>query len=212
MPTRTKQPARAAPAPAAAPARRVRQAPVRSSRETAVRPTRNGKPGHNVRTAASRVIRRSTTNASATRASAPRTSAQPANGTTAQRATRPLATRTTARHASARPAGRTVARRPIPRPVKHTAARPERQAPQIARRVREVARAPEDQQPPTCVHEWVIEPPNGPTSQGKCRRCGEVRAFRNSLDITYWDTQRHGAGAQRRKPAATPAPLPARRA
>jgi hypothetical protein len=67
--------------------------------------------------------------------------------------------------------------------------------------------------PETCVHQWVIEPPNGPTSQGKCRLCGDVRAFRNSLDITYWDTQRHGAGAARRKPAAGAAPVaaPARR-
>jgi len=53
------------------------------------------------------------------------------------------------------------------------------------------------------VHQWVIEPPNGPTSQGKCRICGESRSFRNSLDITYWDTQRHGASAaERRKLAA----------
>ncbi|MBI4219887.1 MAG: hypothetical protein HY682_07085 [Chloroflexi bacterium] len=123
-----------------------------------------------------------------------------------------MATPATARRVSERPASRTAARRPISRPVNRTAALPERQVPQIARRVREVARVPEEQ-PQTCVHEWVIEPPNGPTSQGKCRRCNEVRAFRNSLDITYWDTQRHGAGAaQRRKPAATPAPIPARRA
>jgi hypothetical protein len=73
-------------------------------------------------------------------------------------------------------------------------------APKQARRPKELIPPPEAQ-PDQCVHQWVIEPPNGPTSQGKCRLCGEVRAFRNSLDITYWDTQRHGAGAaQRRKP------------
>ena len=35
----------------------------------------------------------------------------------------------------------------------------------------------------TCQHYWVIEPPNGPTSSGKCQRCGEQREFRNILDI-----------------------------
>lgn len=182
MPSRTKQPLRAAPARAAVPARRVRQAPVRPARPAVVRPARNGAPPV------------------AGRSAARHATARPASRTI------------TARRVTARPATRTAARRPTPRPVRQTVAPPERQAPQASRRVREVARAPEEQ-PQTCVHEWVIEPPNGPTSQGKCRRCGEVRAFRNSLDITYWDTQRHGAGAaQRRKPAATPAPMPARRA
>lgn len=34
----------------------------------------------------------------------------------------------------------------------------------------------------TCAHHWVIEPPNGPTSEGVCQRCGERRAFTNSAE------------------------------
>lgn len=32
----------------------------------------------------------------------------------------------------------------------------------------------------TCIHHWRIETPNGPTSQGSCRRCGATRAFLNA--------------------------------
>ncbi|MFH1650805.1 MAG: hypothetical protein ABID87_01695 [Chloroflexota bacterium] len=31
----------------------------------------------------------------------------------------------------------------------------------------------------TCAHFWVIESPNGPTSVGTCKRCGERREFMN---------------------------------
>ena len=31
-----------------------------------------------------------------------------------------------------------------------------------------------------CVHWFKIEPPAGPTSVGRCQRCGEEREFRNS--------------------------------
>ena len=34
---------------------------------------------------------------------------------------------------------------------------------------------------PSHIHHWVIEPPDGPTSPGVCRGCGEVRSFQNSL-------------------------------
>ena len=30
-------------------------------------------------------------------------------------------------------------------------------------------------------HNWAISPPNGPTSTGVCRTCGETREFKNSL-------------------------------
>ena len=33
---------------------------------------------------------------------------------------------------------------------------------------------------PLHIHHWVIEPPDGPTSTGVCRGCGEVRSFSNS--------------------------------
>ena len=31
----------------------------------------------------------------------------------------------------------------------------------------------------TCTHHWLIESPNGPTSEGICKRCGATRTFRN---------------------------------
>ena len=33
----------------------------------------------------------------------------------------------------------------------------------------------------TCKHHWVIEPPNGPTSKGVCKLCGELKLFDNIL-------------------------------
>ena len=33
---------------------------------------------------------------------------------------------------------------------------------------------------PQCRHHWLIEPPSGPTSHGRCKRCGEERYFINS--------------------------------
>lgn len=33
----------------------------------------------------------------------------------------------------------------------------------------------------TCQHYWLIEPPNGPTSRGLCKLCGEVKVFDNML-------------------------------
>ena len=35
---------------------------------------------------------------------------------------------------------------------------------------------------PQCAHQWDIDPPNGHTSPGTCRHCGETRDFLNSCD------------------------------
>ncbi len=40
-----------------------------------------------------------------------------------------------------------------------------------------------------CRHHWVIETPSGSLSLGRCRRCGAVREFRNSIPDTYWDEE-----------------------
>ena len=40
-----------------------------------------------------------------------------------------------------------------------------------------------------CCHHWMIEAPNGPTSFGTCRSCGEVREFKNSVQITSWESE-----------------------
>ncbi len=37
-----------------------------------------------------------------------------------------------------------------------------------------------------CSHHWVIEPPNGAVSAGKCRLCGESRDFKNSYEYSSW--------------------------
>ncbi len=35
-----------------------------------------------------------------------------------------------------------------------------------------------------CAHHWLIDRPNGPTSEGVCQRCGERREFTNSAQPT----------------------------
>lgn len=39
----------------------------------------------------------------------------------------------------------------------------------------------------TCRHHWVIDMPSGPVSYGKCRICGEERAFMNYVEGSHWD-------------------------
>jgi hypothetical protein len=38
-----------------------------------------------------------------------------------------------------------------------------------------------------CQHHWVIAAPQGAMSQGRCKRCGEEREFRNSTTDYVWD-------------------------
>jgi hypothetical protein len=40
---------------------------------------------------------------------------------------------------------------------------------------------------PTCQHHWVIASPRGQMSEGRCKRCGEEREFRNSTTDYVWD-------------------------
>lgn len=35
---------------------------------------------------------------------------------------------------------------------------------------------------PHCQHRWLIEVPNGPTSEGRCTKCRLTRAFYNDPD------------------------------
>ena len=32
-----------------------------------------------------------------------------------------------------------------------------------------------------CAHTWIVEPPNGPFSLGRCDSCGGTRGFPNAL-------------------------------
>ena len=45
-----------------------------------------------------------------------------------------------------------------------------------------------------CTHYWVIASPNGPTSEGVCKLCGERAEFRNSVSVSGWDRE----GSRRR--------------
>ena len=38
---------------------------------------------------------------------------------------------------------------------------------------------------PECIHHFDIPPPDGPTSEGVCRLCGERREFHNSLPCDH---------------------------
>ena len=42
-----------------------------------------------------------------------------------------------------------------------------------------------------CRHYWVIQPANGPVSQGLCQICGETREFKNYVgpDGLSWNDQ-----------------------
>lgn len=42
---------------------------------------------------------------------------------------------------------------------------------------------------PVCAHYWVIEPANGPVSQGQCQNCMEVREFKNFVDSYHQDDE-----------------------
>ena len=52
-----------------------------------------------------------------------------------------------------------------------------------------------------CKHHWVIEPPNGAVSMGKCKLCGTNQEFRNSFEYSSWyGTKSPNANAK--KPAS----------
>ena len=44
---------------------------------------------------------------------------------------------------------------------------------------------------PDHPHNWAIAAPNGPTSTGICRTCGEAREFKNFMEyLSYRERQR----------------------
>lgn len=36
--------------------------------------------------------------------------------------------------------------------------------------------------PKNCVHHWIVDPADGPTSRGRCKHCGSKRSFSNSTE------------------------------
>lgn len=51
----------------------------------------------------------------------------------------------------------------------------------------------EAQEPDSCRHHWVIQPADGPVSQGSCRSCGAVKEFKNYVESAAWGDNRAAA-------------------
>jgi len=53
---------------------------------------------------------------------------------------------------------------------------------------------------PPCTHYWIIKPAHGKESEGKCRKCYEVRKFKNSLgvDDSWWHISKEGESIVKR--------------
>ena len=41
-----------------------------------------------------------------------------------------------------------------------------------------------------CRHHWVIQPADGPVSNGSCQICGENRQFKNYVESATWGESR----------------------
>ena len=66
----------------------------------------------------------------------------------------------------------------------------------------------QDMAAPQCCHHWVIEPAEGPTSLGVCRKCSESREFRNSIVDAERDVNEDApAGSPTRVSAAPVEPM-----
>ena len=44
-----------------------------------------------------------------------------------------------------------------------------------------------------CRHHWVIDAANGPTSRGRCKRCGDERDFYNNPEDALIPREEHTA-------------------
>ena len=60
-----------------------------------------------------------------------------------------------------------------------------------------------------CVHHWVIDPPNGAVSEGRCKSCGEKKEFRNSFEYSSWYGNKSPAPKAGAKGAAAAKDAPA---
>ena len=47
-----------------------------------------------------------------------------------------------------------------------------------------------DDDAPVCCHHWVIQPADGPVSNGLCQVCGETREFKNYVESATWGDSR----------------------
>ena len=62
----------------------------------------------------------------------------------------------------------------------------------------------EAQDPDACRHHWVIQPADGPVSQGSCRSCGAVKEFKNYVESAAWGDNRAAARAKSTEAAVAP--------
>ncbi len=56
--------------------------------------------------------------------------------------------------------------------------------------IEEVAEKPAENSVATCRHHWVIQPADGPVSNGSCQNCGETREFKNYVESATWGDSR----------------------
>jgi len=57
------------------------------------------------------------------------------------------------------------------------------------RLLEESTESAQEQSQETCIHHWVIEPPEGPFSKGKCLKCGEEKEFHNYFPHSTWENE-----------------------
>ncbi|MGI8550186.1 MAG: hypothetical protein ACR2PL_05195 [Dehalococcoidia bacterium] len=60
---------------------------------------------------------------------------------------------------------------------------------------------------PSCRHHWKIAPPNGATSLGTCKVCGEEREFRNSSTDSIWENESGESAFNRGRGRAATEPI-----
>jgi hypothetical protein len=54
----------------------------------------------------------------------------------------------------------------------------------------------EEKEEVKCRHYWVIQPADGPVSQGKCQNCGESREFKNYVEASTWGDDKSASRAR----------------
>ena len=60
-----------------------------------------------------------------------------------------------------------------------------------------------------CVHHWVIADPDGPTSNGSCKKCGSAKEFMNYFEGSSWgsdvsiDQLNKSVNSERKNPLET---------
>jgi hypothetical protein len=51
-----------------------------------------------------------------------------------------------------------------------------------------------------CIHYWVIETPQGPTSMGRCKYCGATSEFKNYVPFPSWENKTSRTVSQKEIP------------